>query len=211
MQFNVGWEQFKARVYYTVTINGVEYQIELGEKLEQPADPTKDSTAEYDYLFEGWYNGDEKWDFAKDTVTGALNLIAKYKETKRKYTISFNVTGNDKLSLGTVEVEYGQVFDLPKILEGLDISGYTYSFSVGGFEKINFKVIENVTVDVSFRELVEDAREKGNGIFGLWGAVEDRFNNLQSRVGCSSGITSGISSIALAAVAALALKKKKDE
>ena len=181
---------FKAKVYYTVTINGVEYQIEVGEKLQQPEDPTKESTAEFDYIFDGWYNGEEKWDFAKDTVNGALNLIAKYKETKRKYTISFNVLGNDSISLGSVEVEYGQVFDLSKVLEGVDVAGYTYSFSIGGLEKISFKVVEDVTVDVSFSQLVEDAKDKA---------------------GCSSGIGSGVAGIALAAVVAFALKKKREE
>ena len=221
---------FKAKVYYTVTINGVEYQIEVGEKLTQPEDPTKESTAEFDYTFDGWYNGDEKWNFDEDTVNGALNLIAKYKETKRKYTISFNIIGNDNLSLGSVEVEYGQIFDLSKVLEGVDVSGYTYSFTIGGLEKINFKVVEDVTVDVSFTQLVEDAKDKGKeGIEAAWDAVKDFFVGVGDKVedgwnatkdyvsetademGCSSGIGSGVTGIALAAAVAFALKKKKED
>jgi 2-hydroxy-3-keto-5-methylthiopentenyl-1-phosphate phosphatase len=73
------------------------------------------------------------------------------------------------------------------------------------------KVIENVTVDISFRQLVEGAKDKGEGVLGAWESIKNGFNDLQSKVGCSSGITGGISSIVLAAVAALALKKKKDE
>ena len=221
---------FKAKVYYTVTINGVEYQIEVGEKLDRPADPSKDSTAEFDYIFDGWYNGDEKWDFAKDTVTGALNLVAKYKETKRKYIISFNVMGLDNLSLGAVEVEYGQVFDLSKILEGVDLSGYTYSISVGGMEKISIKVVENVTVDVSFSQLVENAKDKsekgleaawesvkeffggvGDTVEGAWGSVKDYVSETAGEMGCSSGIGSGVSGIALASAIAFALKKRKED
>ena len=221
---------FKAKIYYTVTINGVEYQIEVGEKLTQPEDPTKESTAEFDYTFDGWYNGNEKWNFDEDTVNGALNLIAKYKETKRKYTISFNIIGNDKLSLGSVEVEYGQIFDLSKVLEGVDVSGYTYSFTIGGLEKINFKVVEDVTVDVSFTQLVEDVKDKGKeGIEAAWDAVKDFFVGVGDKVedgwnatkdyvsetademGCSSGIGSGVTGIALAAAVAFALKKKKED
>ena len=32
------------------------------------------------YFFEGWYNGTELWDHAKDTVTGEMTLTAKWKE-----------------------------------------------------------------------------------------------------------------------------------
>ena len=138
-------------------------------------------------------------------------MVAKYKQTKRKYTISFNVLGNDKLSLGSVEVEYGQIFDLSKVLEGLDISGYTYSFSIGGSEKISFKVVENVTVDVSFRQLVKNAKDKGNRLLDKWQSIKNYVNNLQSELGCSSGIASGATSLALAVAATYALKKKKDE
>ena len=147
---------FVARVFYTVTIDGVEQTVEEGEKAVAPAtEPTKQSTAEFDYTFDGWYNGETKWDFANDTVTSDIELVAKYTETKRKYTVSFNVTGNDSIKLDAVEVEYGTTYDLSNLLEGKDVTGYTYSISVGGVEKASVTVTANTTVDVAFTQKVE--------------------------------------------------------
>ncbi len=154
---------FVARVFYTVTIDGVDQTVEEGEKAVAPAtEPTRESTAEFDYTFEGWYNGETKWDFENDTVTGDTELVAKYTETKRKYTVSFNVTGNDSIKLDAVEVEYGTAYDLSSLLEGKDVTGYTYTVSVGGVEKASITVTANTTVDVAFTQVVEQ-QPAGNG------------------------------------------------
>ena len=77
-----------------------------GDKVVRPADPTKESSVEFDYTFVAWYNGDVEWNFDEDVVTEDLTLTAKYTETKRKYTITFNVTGNDAVTLDPVVLEY---------------------------------------------------------------------------------------------------------
>ena len=163
---------FVARVYYTVTVDGVEQTVEEGEKAVKPeTEPTKESTAEYDYAFDGWYNGETKWDFENDTVMSDLELIAKYIETKRKYTVSFNVTGNEAVVLTAVEVEYGTTYDLSALLDGVDVSGYTYSISVGGVEKANVKVIADVTVDVVFTKKEEKSSKGCKGSIGIMGSM----------------------------------------
>ncbi len=45
-----------------------------GELLERPDDPTSDTMT-----FDGWYNGDQKWSFEEDVVTGHMTLTAKWK------------------------------------------------------------------------------------------------------------------------------------
>ena len=138
--------------------------MEEGSKIAKPeTDPTKESTAEYDYTFDGWYNGDVKWDFENDAVTSDLELVAKYTETKRKYTVTFNVTGNDAIQLDPVEVEYGANYDLSKLLDGKDVSGYTYSISVGGVEKASIKVVGDVMVDVAFTKKADNNKEASSG------------------------------------------------
>ena len=55
-------------------------QVEKGEKLTKPADPTK-SSADCEYEFLGWYNGETAWDFDKDVVTQDITLTAKWKKS----------------------------------------------------------------------------------------------------------------------------------
>ena len=158
---------FVARVYYTVTVDGVEQTVEEGEKAVKPeTEPTKESTAEFDYTFDGWYNGETKWDFENDTVTSNLELIAKFTETKRTYTITFVVTGNDAVTLNPVVVEYDTIYDLSNLLADKDVTGYTYSVSVDGVEKASIRVLADTTVDVVFTKKAEQSSGGCNGSIG---------------------------------------------
>ena len=56
-------------------------QIRANAPAAQPDNPTKEG-----HTFIGWYNGEEKWNFA-DAVTKALTLTAKW--TANRYTITF--------------------------------------------------------------------------------------------------------------------------
>ena len=149
---------FVEKVYYTVTIDGVEQTVEQGQKAQKPAtEPTKESTAEYDYTFDGWYNGDQKWDFENDTVNGNLELVAKYTETQRRYTISFNITGNDAITLAPMTVKYGTtctLSDLAELFRREDLSNYTYTVTVDGVAVTSLTVVSDVMVDITFVEKV---------------------------------------------------------
>ena len=183
---------FVARVYYTVTVDGVEQTVEEGEKALKPeVEPAKASTAEYEYTFEGWYNGETKWDFENDVVNVDLELVAKFTETKRKYTITFVVTGNDAVTLDRVVVEYGTTYDLSNLLADKDVSGYTYSISVGGVEKSNFKVITDTTVSVVFTKKAGDSNKKNSS-------------------GCGSMISGASVLLSTMALSVVAVIKKKE-
>ena len=68
---------------YTVTFDTVggtvveSQTVDLGEKVQKPEDPHK-SDSKHDYIFEGWYLGDRKWNFEKDTVSGDITLTARW-------------------------------------------------------------------------------------------------------------------------------------
>lgn len=177
-------------VKHTVTFDGVNATpVTHGGKVEKPADPKKESTAEYNYTFEGWYLGDKKWDFAADVVEENIDLVAKYVEEKRSYTITFNITGKDGLTLAPVTVEYGTSYDLTELFEEAQTTGYIYSVTVNGKDKASLVVTSDVTVDVVFAVMPTAEEEKG---------------------GCSGAIAASAVCVLLAAGAALALKKKED-
>lgn len=46
--------------------------------LKEPQRPDKPSTSTQVFEFGGWYNGESKWDFTKDTVQSDLLLTAKW-------------------------------------------------------------------------------------------------------------------------------------
>jgi hypothetical protein len=167
---------FEEKGYFTVTIGGVDQTVEEGAKVTKPAtDPTKESTAEFDYIFDAWYNGETKWDFENDVVTENIELVAKYTEVKRKYTISFNVTGNDNIKLDPVEVEYGTNYDLSKLFDGKDVTGYTYSITINGVEKVSVKVVGDTMVDVVFTKKADGGKKEDKGcgsiVSGATGAI----------------------------------------
>ena len=66
---------------FNVTFDcGIECELEdvevlKGELVEEPETPVREG-----YIFLGWYNGEELWDFEKDPVTEDLTLTAKWKE-----------------------------------------------------------------------------------------------------------------------------------
>ena len=63
-----------------ITIDGVEYEAEIGSLLTEPQAPEKASTAQYEYTFDGWYKEgtDEKWNFSEDKITENLSLVSKF-------------------------------------------------------------------------------------------------------------------------------------
>ena len=87
--------------YYTVRFdsNGSkEYQdraIQGGEIIKNEPIPTR---AGYEFL--GWYDGEEKWNFEKDVITGNLTLTAKWK--RLSFTVKFDSDGGSSVAAQTV-------------------------------------------------------------------------------------------------------------
>ena len=204
-------------VDYTVTFDGENAtSYAYGSLVVKPADPTKESTAESDYTFIGWYNGEVEWNFDTDVVAGDMQLVAKFAESKRMYTVSFNVTGNDAIELEAMTVAYGTNVDLTKILDDEGVAGYIYSISVNGVEKASIKVVADVTVDITFTEKVEDSTDDGADAPtdepeqpAGDGSIMDQIKDLAP--GCS-GVVGGLSmAIATLTVAGAALLCKRKE
>lgn len=93
---------------YTVTFQSeggseVASQIRANTPADRPADPTKEG-----YTFIGWYNGEEKWNFA-DAVATDLTLTAKWQ--LNQYTITFDTAGGSEVA--PITQDYGTTITAP--------------------------------------------------------------------------------------------------
>ena len=97
---------------YAVKIgDGEATEAEYGSLLEKPeTDPTKEPTVSTVYAFDGWYNGEAKWNFETDTVTGNVTLVAKFDEVKRVYKVTVDGV--------TKDYEFGAKIDKPAAKKG---------------------------------------------------------------------------------------------
>lgn len=203
-------------VNYTVTFDGENDVIyAYGSKIEKPADPVKESTVEYNYVFDAWYNGDVKWDFDNDVVDGDLDLVPKYNAEKRMYTVTFAIKGHT-VTLEPVKVAYGDSLDLSNLFTEDQTAGYTYSVTVNGVEKASIKVVADVTVNVTFTEKADEPATDSDVDSDVDSATDSSAQSgvkgLLSKLGCS-GVVGGLSAglvILTVAGAALVCKRKED-
>jgi len=77
---------------YNVTFDGKNSKkYEYGSLITKPADPEKEATSTNEYEFVGWFNGETAWDFENDTVSGDVNLTAKFNEVARRYNLTVSI------------------------------------------------------------------------------------------------------------------------
>lgn len=105
------------RKYQVTFLNGeavwAEYSVEYGTASPLPEDPTKPSTAQYDYVFLGWI-GNTKY------IEGDTVIEANYRNDLRYYSVTFfDLTTNQFIE--TVEMGYGSA-----ITKTIEREGYTF-------------------------------------------------------------------------------------
>lgn len=67
-----------AKVVFQNEDKVISEEIQVGQKLKEPSHIEIEG-----YNFDGWYDGEHKWNFEDDVVTDHLTLIAKYKEIEK--------------------------------------------------------------------------------------------------------------------------------
>ena len=208
---------------YKVTFDGKSTgkNVEYGSLIPAamiPEDPQKDATLAREYVFEGWYLGDEKWDFETDVVTGVTALVAKYKTVTRKYTVTFD-------GANAQECEYGGKVTKPADPTKEATATHTYEF-IGwyyGNTEWNFDtntVTYNTNLVAKWREVEIEAEEPTTsekpGASDQQGDAQQSDTTQQggivSLLGGCGGVVGGVASGMVAlGIAAVALLKKKED
>ena len=138
-----------------------------GNKLTKPeTDPTKDMTVDKVYTFDGWYNGETKWNFDTDTVKGDVTLVAKFTETARKYTVTITFVGLEKDEV-TLQVEYNGRVDFSAYAE----DGYNMTIKNGETEINGLTVTGDANITVTYAKKPAAAKKGCGGSVGGIGVM----------------------------------------
>ena len=138
-----------------------------GNKLTKPeTDPTKDMTVDKIYTFDGWYNGETKWNFDADTVKGDVTLVAKFTETARKYTVTITFVGLEKDEV-TLQVEYNGTVDFSAYAE----DGYNMTIKNGETEITELTVTGDVNITITYAKKPAAAKKGCGGSVGGLGVM----------------------------------------
>ena len=141
-------------------------KVAYGSKLTRPADPTKDMTVDKVYTFDGWYNGETKWNFDADTVKGDVTLVAKFTETARKYTVTITFVGLEKDEV-TLQVEYNGTVDFSAYAE----DGYNMTIKNGETEITELTVTGDVNITITYAKKPAAAKKGCGGSVGGLGVM----------------------------------------
>ena len=152
-------------VKFVVDGEASEVKVVDGEKLAKPIDPEK-----VGYVFLGWFVGEAEYDFEK-AVTSDLEVVAKFEEVIKEYTVKFVVDGAEEVQV----VKEGEKAIQPADPEK---EGYTFEGWYAGEEVYDFE--KEVSSDL---ELVAKFNKKVND--DLKPALESYIKELDGYVNCN--------------------------
>ena len=112
-----------------------------GALIEKPADPVKEGDNRISYVFDGWYYGENKWDFVNDYALNDIELKAVFKTEYKEYSVTVVSKGLDNNYEYAFKLRYGSVLDESVLTR----DGYTYKLTENG------ETIDKITVKGDLR------------------------------------------------------------
>ena len=136
--------------------------VDYGTKITPPGNPSKASTAQYNYEFTGW---DDYTDGM--TVTKDATFTATYKAITNQYTYKFVDYAGNVVKEATVD--YGTVIVTPSTPDGYSDQQYTYIFSSWTGYVRGMKIEKDITFNARYTKVLNQYTyvfmdEKGNVI-----------------------------------------------
>lgn len=205
--------EFSIKSNYFVAFEGGQV-IEVGsgdmiplDKL--PANPTKESTAEKEYTFKGWYYEDSTgkeclFNPEECPITSDMYIYAKFDESGKKYTVTFLSENGE--TLVTKDVEYGAQITMetipakeyytgawvyqgdkePLVMPASNISfklAYTATEYTVTFYKnaSGTEVLSVETYTIEDTEITEPTVATKEGYTGAWASYELKGGNVEVR------------------------------
>ena len=195
-------------IYYTVTFdaNGgsavAQKKVLAGQKLSAPEDPIREN-----YIFDGWYQGNQEWVFSLSNVTGDMTLRAAWKSSDDVFGY-VTKEGTDEALLSSLKSTHPTLL-LPTSINGFRVVG----IADGAFEELSSDHVSRIIVPETIVEIGEDAFAGCEGIaielrgalqsvgerafFGCDGLSAVSFAEGMTRVTCDAFAESGIRSLIL--------------
>lgn len=143
-------------VKYTVKFDSAEGSkvasktVEKGNTIAKPSDPTRNG-----YVFIGWYNGNQKFDF-KTKITSNITLTAKWKKVetttepeKATYTVTFDTAGGS--SIASKQATEGETVTKPSnpTRDGYTFIGWYYNNAQYNFSTV---ITSNITLTAKWEK-----------------------------------------------------------
>ena len=94
--------------------------VKEGDRAEAPEQPKKRG-----YVFDGWYLGEEEWNFTDNSVTENITLIAKW--TPKKYIITYkNLPSDTYIIFNETETQEYTIEDKVELYTPSQVGSYSF-------------------------------------------------------------------------------------
>ncbi|MBQ6980543.1 MAG: hypothetical protein IJQ07_07890 [Clostridia bacterium] len=155
-----------------------------GALIEMPSDPIKEGDTKVNYIFDGWYFGEQKWDFANDHAFTDIELNAVFTTVFKEYSVTIVSAGLEKNYEYTFKLHYGCLLDKSVLTR----DGYSYKLTE------NDKIIDSITV---------------NGDMRIVAVYTPETVPQQSGCGCGGSVSGSIVGLSMAVIACMFISLKR--